>query len=74
MILESASSHFRDANSRPTWQAIVPKLTVVEEEDLGMILFFRVNVTAAVHCDVDIWITPALIISSTTFFIERGVK
>ena len=30
--------------------------------------------TGAAHGDVDIWITPAFIISLTTFLFERGVQ
>ena len=33
-----------------------------------------VNVTGTAHGDVEIWITPAFIISLTTFLIQRGVQ
>ena len=81
VILESASIHFWDLKSKTTWQAVGVwvfyggriKLTVVDAEDLGMIHLLGVNVTGAAHGAVEIYITPAFIISLTTFLIQRGV-
>ena len=53
------------------------KLTVIDAEcrrsryDLS---FWGSNVTGAAHGDVEIWITPAFIISLTTFLVQRCVQ